>query len=370
MKEGWKYVKIKDVGDVVGGTTPSTTNPNFWNGSLCWISPAELQDEHYIYDSVKKITEEAVKSKSLKLLPEGTVILSSRAPIGKVAINRMPTYCNQGFKCVICHEELLNEFLYWWFWGNTKYLNSLGTGATFKEISKKVVENIEIPLPPLTEQERIVSYLDSAFAKIDALKKNAEKMLDEAKALFAAALKEDMTPQEGWEEKNLLDCASLSTGKYDANHAIENGKYRFYTCSSSYTFCNTKRFSGFCIILPGNGVNVGEVFMYDGEFDAYQRTYVLSQIKSFINQKYIYYHLKYDWRNKGVKKQFGAATNYIKLENFKNYSLFLPPLDLQRAIVAHLDKISAKVRRLEENYRKTIAECDAMKQAILRETFE
>ena len=91
MKEGWEYKKICEVGQVVGGTTPSTNNPNYWNGDLCWISPAELTGNHYLYDSKKKITQEAVNSKSLKLLPVGTVILSSRAPIGKVTINKIPT---------------------------------------------------------------------------------------------------------------------------------------------------------------------------------------------------------------------------------------------------------------------------------------
>ena len=160
-KEGWEEKKIKDIGSVIGGTTPNTNVAEFWDGTLCWISPAELDGSHYLYDSKKKITEAAVKAKSLKLLPEGTVILSSRAPIGKVVINKVPTYCNQGFKCVVCGKEIYNEYLYWWFWGNTQYLNSLGTGATFKEISKKVVEEILIPVPSLSEQQSIVATLDS-----------------------------------------------------------------------------------------------------------------------------------------------------------------------------------------------------------------
>ena len=184
MKEGWEYKRIKDIGTVIAGTTPNTNIAEYWDGNLCWISPAELDGSHYLYDSRKKITEAAVKAKSLRLLPEGTVILSSRAPIGKVVINKVPTYCNQGFKCVVCDKEVYNEFLYWWFWGKTEFLNSLGTGATFKEISKKVVEEILIPVPPLSEQQSIVDYLDSAFAKIDAMKANAEKALNEAKALF------------------------------------------------------------------------------------------------------------------------------------------------------------------------------------------
>ena len=189
-KEGWEYKKIYEVGQVVGGTTPSTNNPNYWNGDLCWISPAELTGNHYLYDSRKKITQEAVNSKSLKLLPVGTVILSSRAPIGKVTINKVPTYCNQGFKCVICKDSLYNEYLYWWFYGHTKFLNSLGTGATFAEISKKVVENIIITIPSIDEQSQIVSRLDFLSSKVRAIEEKYQRIVAECDAMKQAMLRE------------------------------------------------------------------------------------------------------------------------------------------------------------------------------------
>lgn len=189
-KEGWEEKRIKEVGEVIGGTTPSTTNPLFWGGDICWISPAELHGEHYLYDSVKKITKEAVEAKSLKELPIGTVILSSRAPIGKIAINKVPMYCNQGFKCVVCKSELYNEYLYWWFYGKKEYLNSLGTGATFLEISKTVVENIIIPIPPLDTQQAIVTHLDSLSSNIRKLEELQQKTIAECDALKQAMLKE------------------------------------------------------------------------------------------------------------------------------------------------------------------------------------
>lgn len=189
-KEGWEEKKIKDVGEVIGGTTPSTSNSEFWGGDICWISPAELHGEHYLYDSVKKITPKAVAAKSLKELPEGTVILSSRAPIGKIAINKVPMYCNQGFKCVVCGPELFNEYLYWWFYGKKDYLNSLGTGATFPEISKTVVEDIVIPIAPMNEQQSIVSRLDALSANIKKLEELQRKTLAECDALKQAMLRE------------------------------------------------------------------------------------------------------------------------------------------------------------------------------------
>lgn len=188
-KEGWVEKTIKDVGEVIGGTTPNTNVPEFWNGNNCWISPAELKGSHYLYDSVKKITDLAIKKKNLKLLPVGTVILSSRAPIGKVVINKVPAYCNQGFKCVVCKNDLYNEFLYWFFYGNTDYLNSLGTGATFPEISKGTVENIPINYPPISEQQRIADRLDALSANVKALQTNYTETITLCNDLKQALLK-------------------------------------------------------------------------------------------------------------------------------------------------------------------------------------
>lgn len=211
MREGWEYKKIKDIGSVIAGTTPDTNVAEYWNGTLCWISPAELDGSHYLYDSKKKITEAAVKAKSLKLLPEGTVILSSRAPIGKVVINKVPTYCNQGFKCVVCGSEIYNEFLYWWFWGKEDYLNSLGTGATFKEISKRVVEEIKIPVPSLSTQESIVSELDK-INELISLKKEQLKDYDNlAQSIFYDMFGDPVTNEKGW-DTNKLETLTKSEG--------------------------------------------------------------------------------------------------------------------------------------------------------------
>ena len=97
--------------------------------------------------------------------------------------------------------------------------------------------------------------------------------------------------REGWEIKKLTDISAVQTGKHDANHSDVEGKYAFFTCAYSPLLCNTKRFEGKCLVLPGNGVNVGEVFYYEGEFDAYQRTYVINEIK--INERFLYYYMKY-----------------------------------------------------------------------------
>ena len=171
------WTLISEIGDVVGGSTPKTSVPEYWNGEYRWISPAELkEDPGIIYDSVKKITKSGIDSCSLQELPVGTVILSSRAPIGKVAIAGNSFYCNQGFKNIICNEKVLPRFLYTLLLYNTDYLNSLGRGATFKEISKPIVENIRIPLPTIELQQQFIEFVTLIDKSKLVVKKQIKKL--------------------------------------------------------------------------------------------------------------------------------------------------------------------------------------------------
>ena len=396
MKKGWEYKRIKDIGTVIAGTTPNTNVAEYWNGNLCWISPAELDGSHYLYDSRKKITEAAVKAKSLRLLPEGTVILSSRAPIGKVVINKIPTYCNQGFKCVVCGKEVYNEFLFWWFWGKTEYLNSLGTGATFKEISKKVVEEILIPVPPLSEQQRIVDYLDAAFAKIDAMKANAEKALGEAKALFQASLKEMMEPKEGWEEKTLGDLVvsnvvGLTRGKVEQGYDKKYPYFKMNNISPDNTLCwddlicvdaNEEELEKYCLQEGDFLFNtrnskewVGKSAVYrnfDTSVMLFNNNIMRIRFVDTINPIFIAYSFLADYTKNQIEKIKSGTTNVwaIYYRDLSKILLTFPPLSEQQRIVATLDSLKSKVDRLQANFAKLSQECDALKQAILRQVFE
>ena len=171
--------KLGDICEIVSGSTPKTSIPEYWDGDIKWITPAELNDDSYIInDTIRKITELGVKKTGLSPFPVGTVILSSRAPIGKVAIAGCEMYCNQGFKNLICSDKINNRYLFWFLKGNTKYLNSLGRGATFKEISKQIVSSIEINVPSIKEQEDAVNVLEQVSGII-RFRKQELQMLDD-----------------------------------------------------------------------------------------------------------------------------------------------------------------------------------------------
>ena len=163
----WKFSKVKNIGKIISGSTPSTNTPELWNGDYLWITPAELKDDSFIVNSTeRKLTHLGIKNSSLIELPIGTVLLSSRAPIGKVAIVGKNMFCNQGFKNIIPNKEVNSIYLYYILKEKKEYLNFLGRGATFKELSKEIVENISIKIPPIELQNKFAERVE----KIEKLK--------------------------------------------------------------------------------------------------------------------------------------------------------------------------------------------------------
>jgi len=187
-ERGWIMKKICEVSEVVSGSTPDTTNADYWGGTIKWITPAELidGDNYYYRDTQRKITELGSKSIGGRLFPKDTVMLTTRAPIGKVAIAGDEMCSNQGFKNLICDKKQLNPiYTYILLLSKKKYLNDLGTGATFKEINKKTVENIEIAIPPLNLQNKFASIVEL----IESIKGHQSKSTKEVSLLFDALKK-------------------------------------------------------------------------------------------------------------------------------------------------------------------------------------
>lgn len=177
--KGWEVVKIGEVCEIISGSTPKTNVEKYWNGPHFGVTPAEI-DKKWIAYTKRTITDEGVNSAHLQLLPVGTVLLSSRAPIGKVAITKVPMYCNQGFKNLVCSERLHNEYLYTYLKLNTDFLISLGVGATFKEISRTIVSSIRIPVPPFSLQQQFADRISA----IDRQKTLIQQSLSEVENLF------------------------------------------------------------------------------------------------------------------------------------------------------------------------------------------
>ena len=159
---------------IVLGTTPNSKNSSYWNGEIKWITPAEMTEEsYYIYDTERHLTEEGLKAANLTLLPCRSVLFSTRAPIGKVGLAGSPMCCNQGFKNFVCGDQLNPVYLYYSLIFKREYLVSLGTGTTFKELSKKAVENLKIAVPPLILQNKF----EEIYQQADKSKSVIQKAL-------------------------------------------------------------------------------------------------------------------------------------------------------------------------------------------------
>ena len=180
QRNNWKELGL--VSKIYTGTTPSTKESRNWDGDVLWITPAEMnQDTFYVYDTVRKITEIGRKSKSLDLMPINTVLLSTRAPIGKVGIVGKPMACNQGFKNFECSNEVNPVFLYILLKNNTEYLNSLGSGTTFLEVSKSKISKMLIPVPKIelqNEFELFVKLIDKSKFIVQQEIKDLQELLD------------------------------------------------------------------------------------------------------------------------------------------------------------------------------------------------
>lgn len=196
-----QVMALADCCEIVSGATPSTSENAYWGGEICWATPKDLSDleGHYISDTPRKLTKEGLSSCAATILPANSVLFSSRAPIGHVAINTVPMATNQGFKSFVPKPDLMNaKFLFHWLRFNRAYLESLGVGATFKEVSKAIVAKIKVPVPPLTEQRRIAAILDQAD-ELRAKRREALAQYDElGQAIFIEMFGDPVTNPMGW----------------------------------------------------------------------------------------------------------------------------------------------------------------------------
>lgn len=201
------------------------------------------------------------------------------------------------------------------------------------------------------------------MAKAKKQEKPIEQRLEETLVLY------EKTPYElppSWCWTKLPYITQIKTGKRDANHAKEDGQYRFYTCSAEYSMADTYAFEGESIIVPGNG-DIGLVFYYDGKFEAYQRTYVINGFKG--QTKYLYYYFYYKWREKNTYKQFGTAIPYVRMANFEEFEIPLAPLEEQKRIVEIIDKQFAKLDEARDLIQESLDTFVDRKSAILHRAF-
>ena len=360
-KQDWTYKKLGEVATIVGGSTPKSNIEEYWGGTHYWVTPADLDGNKYQGATPRTITDLAVQKTNLQILPIGTVLLSSRAPIGKVAITTVPMYCNQGFKNIICSDLLLNEFVYWFLYGKVDYLNSLGRGATFKEISKKTTEQIPIPVPPLGEQERIVAELDLLSGIIDKKKEQLKAYDQLAQSIFYTMFGDPIDNPKGWETdilENIVskDC-SISYGVVQPGDDIENGipivrpvdlvnhivtrkglKQIEKRISDDYKRTILK--GGEILFCVRGTTGVMSFASDDLKGCNVTRGITPLSFNETINKYYAYFYLKTDGLQAIIADNTrGIALKQINMKDVRALPFLLPPLSLQQEFAEKVESI-------------------------------
>lgn len=381
--------RLGDICAVVSGTTPKSTQPEYWDGNLNWVTPAELTDESdVIYESQRKITPQAVIDSSLKPFPAGTVLLSSRAPIGKVAITGTEMFCNQGFKNLICSDKIYNRYLYHFLKDKTAYLNSLGRGATFKEISKSIVENIEIPLPPLDEQRKIAAVLDKVRDLIAKRRQQLDKLDEMIKVRYVEMFGECKSNPKNWDICNLEDIAQVGSSKRVFVEELKGSGIPFFRGTEIGALAEGKRvkpelfiteehYQQLCLatgkpqigdLLMPSICPDGRIWVVNSEEPFYfkdGRVLWVHDINEDFNSVFLLYTLKDRIMTDYSSIASGTTFAELKIFSLKQCKIFDVPVELQNkfaAFIAQADKSKLAIQ-------KSLDKLETLKKTLMQEYF-
>ena len=382
--------KLGDICAIVSGTTPKSNCQEYWDGDINWITPAELNDDsNVIYESQRKITEQAVQDSNLKPFPAGTVLLSSRAPIGKVAIAGVEMYCNQGFKNLICSDKIYNRYLYHFLKNSTEYLNSLGRGATFKEISKSIVENIEIPLPSLDEQRRIAAVLDKISGLIANRRAQLAKLDELVKARFVEMFGDPEFNLRNWPIVSLSDVCTVGSSKRiyqseqtfdgvpflrisDLNHLIDTGDFCPSLFISEEKYQELQQHGQVPIegdILVTSRGTLGRCYIIKTTDRFYFQDGMISWISNLSNEITSLF-IAYLFDMQSIKRQIesmqaGSTVSYLSIDMIKRLKIMLPDRNLQKQFGAFVDQTNKSKLTIQQSLDKL----EVLKKALMQQYF-
>lgn len=379
--------KLGDICEIVSGSTPKTTIEEYWDGDIKWITPAELNENVYIInDSVRKITKLAVEKTGLSSFPEGTVILSTRAPIGKVAIAGCEMYCNQGFKNLICSEKIFNKYLYWFLKGNTMFLNSIGRGATFKEISKAIVSEIEINVPEIEEQHEIVKILEKVNTIIRFRKQELSVLDTLVKARFVEMFGNSDINEKNWSVYKMEQLCKVGSSKriYQNDQSLTGIPFlrisdlvnRMDTGSKDCDLFIPEEFfeklkkQGLVpargdILLTARGT-LGRCYIIQDDDEFYFQDGMITWLSKY-DEKITPLYISYLFEMPGFRKQIdslqaGSTVAYLSISMTKKLNVMVPPFELQNQFADFVNQVNKSKVKIQKALDETQKLFDSLMQ--------
>ncbi len=386
IPETWELKTLESVAEVVGGGTPSTTVVNYWNGEINWFTPTEIGLHKYTFGSVRRITKEGLENCSARILPKGAILLTTRAAIGDASLLMCEGCTNQGFQSLITKKDCYNEYLYYVVLTLKSILLQNASGSTFLEISPKKIKNIQIPLPPLPEQQRIAQILSDT----DALIQQLDALIAKKQAIKQGTMQELLRPKEGWEVKTLGEVAEVITkgttptsiGKEFQHRGVsfikiesleKSGKVIpnkvAFIDKETHLLLKRSQLRAKDIVFSIAGA-LGRVAIIQDDILPANTNQALAIIRlgsdSILNYEYLFYVLVSEKIQRsifGISVQ-GAQPN-LSLLNIYQFEIFYPPLSEQNHIAQILSDMDKELEQLEAKRAKYAAIKTGLMQSLL-----
>jgi type I restriction enzyme S subunit len=377
MRDDWTQTTLGSIAEVVGGGTPSTTNPSYWDGDVVWLTPTEIVsiDGKHVDSSERLISVSGLQNSGARLLPVGTVILTSRASVGFAAISDVPLCTNQGFQSLVPGPDVINEFLLRWIQWNRPEFNSRSAGSTFKEISKTNVKSMPINLPPLAEQKRIVDVVSSVDIYIESL----QSQVDAARTARNAVLHEILSAGgDDWTETTLGEVCDVRDGTHDSpkqsevgyplvtSKNIRDGKVdmnNLYLISESdfHEINKRSKVDKFDLLISMIGT-VGEVCYEPNEPNYAIKNVGLIKTGSELLGRFLLGYLSSRMGKEQIElSTSGSTQKFIGLGKLRSLRILLPPLAEQERIVDVVTSMDDVIQTTES----TLSEAKRLRSGLL-----
>lgn len=388
MKIGWHMKTLGDLCQVIGGGTPSKDKSEYYSGEIPWATVRDMRSD-MITETECKITKAAVKSSSTNIIPGGNVVIATRVGLGKVCLLEQDTAINQDLRGIVPIDlsTLSVRYLFWWLKSIADLIVAEGTGATVQGVKLPFVKSLQIPLPPLLEQQRIVGILDEAFDGIAIAKANAEKNLKNARAIFESHLQSVFTQRgEGWEVRKINEVAKHSLGKMldklknkgNLQPYLRNINVRWFTFDLSDLLqmpflpdelAKYTAIKGDVLICEGGYPGRAAIWTEDYPIYFQKALHRVRFHESEYNKWFLYYLYAQD-KSGELKQHFsGTGIQHFTGQVLAQFELPLPPLPEMRRAVAKFEELSTETQRLESLYQRKLAALDELKKSLLHQAF-
>ena len=374
---------------IVGGGTPSKSNPGYWGGDIPWASVKDIKEDSFVLvETEDYITQDGLKNSASNLIPKGTLVISTRMGLGRAVKTEIDTAINQDLKALFPKKELDIDYLLLFLKSHAKQIIQKGSGATVSGIKLEHIRDIDIPTPTLSDQKKVVKKIDGLFAKIELAQKLREESKKETSNLLQSALNEIFgKPGKNWEEKELGELLEKIVGggtPSKANSRYWNGgipwasvkdlKEGQYVLRQTRDFISKEGLENSSANLIPKGTLIISTRMGLGRIAKSELDVVINQdLKALFPKKQIDNDfLRWFLLSKAqeiVSAGTGATVSGIRLEYLRKIPVTLPPIVEQKKIVARLDLLSTEIRELQKLQSETEKDLKDLKQSILQKAF-